>query len=152
MKTFGAFSQSELVHMVGAVRAEQPTAESACEIFARAAWSGIVEPGDRVAGMMWSALGHHQSLECFISDETPQRVAALVAERLGSDFGEGDQARAVSVLKVDLDAVMVNLSIFTLNDERYTIKTSALGKPIDRAGISALARLIEDEAEVEDDA
>lgn len=94
MKTFGAFSQSELVHMVGAVRAEQPTEESACEVFARAAWSGIVEPGDRVAGMLWSALGHHQSLECLISDETPQRMAARVAERLGSDSGEGHETLA----------------------------------------------------------
>lgn len=94
MKSFGAFSETELAHMVGAVRAEQPTAESACQVFARAAWSGIVEPGDRVAGMLWSAVGHHQSLECLISDETPQRVATRVAERLGSDSGEGDETLA----------------------------------------------------------
>ncbi|MCF8540876.1 MAG: DNA-processing protein DprA [Aurantimicrobium sp.] len=74
--------------MVGPVRAEQPSADEANEVFARAAWSGIVEPGDRVAGMLWSVLGVQQSLDSVISDEAPRRIADRVAEALRSDGGD----------------------------------------------------------------
>jgi DNA processing protein len=90
VNTFATFTQTELVSMVGPVRAGQPSADEATEVFARAAWSGIVEPGDRVAGMLWSALGVQQSLDSVISDEAPERVAARIGERLGGESAEGD--------------------------------------------------------------
>ena len=89
MNTFATFTQTELVSMVSPVRAEQPSADDATEVFARAAWSGIVEPGDRVAGMLWSALGVQQSLDSVISDEAPERMAARIGERLGGESAEG---------------------------------------------------------------
>lgn len=97
MNAFGAFTQTELVSMVGPVRAEQPSADEASEVFARAAWSGIVEPGDRVAGMLWSALGVQRSLESVISDEDPVRVAARIGEALGTESGE-DNAHLAEVI------------------------------------------------------
>jgi hypothetical protein len=54
----------------------------------------------------------------------------------------GDQARAVSVLKLDWQGVPVNLAIHTLKDERGTLKTTPAGRPIERAGIQAVTQLV----------
>src|SRR6266702_2204387 len=54
----------------------------------------------------------------------------------------GDQARAVSVLKLDWQGVPVNLAIHALKDERGTLKTTFGGRPIERAGIQAVAQLV----------
>src|SRR5258708_39181935 len=47
----------------------------------------------------------------------------------------GDQARDVSVLKLDWQGVPVNLAISTLKGERRTLKTRLAGPPIDSDGI-----------------
>ncbi len=54
----------------------------------------------------------------------------------------GDQARAVSVLKFEWQSMPVNLAIYTLNDERGTVRTSYAGRPLERAGIQALTQLL----------
>jgi hypothetical protein len=54
----------------------------------------------------------------------------------------GDQARAVSVLKLDWYGVPVNLAIYTLKDERGILKNTLAGRPIERAGIQAVAQLL----------
>ena len=98
MKTFAGFSDAEIVAMTAPVRPpELPGAGSsvsesrvaeARQVFARAAWSGIVEPGDRVAGMLWSALGPESALEALISDDATARVASRVVEALGNDTSD----------------------------------------------------------------
>ena len=54
----------------------------------------------------------------------------------------GDQLRAVSVLKVELQGVPVNLAIYTLNEERSTLRATLAGRPIERAGIQAVTQLL----------
>jgi hypothetical protein len=54
----------------------------------------------------------------------------------------GDQARAVSVLKVDWRGVPINLAIYTLKEERGTLRATFAGRPIERAGIQAVAQLL----------
>ena len=54
----------------------------------------------------------------------------------------GDQARAVSMLKLDWQGVPLNLAIFTLKEQRGTLKTTSSGRPIERAGIQAVAQLL----------
>jgi len=54
----------------------------------------------------------------------------------------GDQARAVSVLKLDWQGVPVNLAIYTLKEERGVLKTTLAGRPIERAGIQAVTQLL----------
>jgi len=54
----------------------------------------------------------------------------------------GDQARAVSVLKVDWQGVPVNLAIYTLKEERGVLKATPAGRPIERAGIQAVTQLL----------
>ncbi len=54
----------------------------------------------------------------------------------------GDRARAVSVLKVDWRGVPINLAIYTLKEERGVLKATLAGRPIERAGIQAVAQLL----------
>lgn len=54
----------------------------------------------------------------------------------------GDQARAVSVLKVDWQGVPLNLAIYTLKEERGVLKATLAGRPIERAGIQAVTQLL----------
>jgi hypothetical protein len=54
----------------------------------------------------------------------------------------GDQARAVSVLKLEWQGVPVNLAIYMLKDERMALKTTFAGRPLERAGIQAVAQLL----------
>ena len=54
----------------------------------------------------------------------------------------GDQARAVSVLKVDWRGVPINLAIYTLKEERGTLRATLAGRPIERAGIQAVTQLL----------
>src|SRR5260221_7518734 len=54
----------------------------------------------------------------------------------------GDHARAVSVLKLDWQGVPINLAIYTLKEERGTLKTTPAGRPIERAGIQAVTQLL----------
>lgn len=101
--------------------------------------------------------GRHSDIDLQLFTDDPKAVEfRLINQRIRYEASEkrrftGDQARAVSVLKLDLEGVTANLAIFTLNDERSTIKTSLAGKPVDRAGIPAVARLVEEHAEIEDD-
>lgn len=54
----------------------------------------------------------------------------------------GDQPRAISILRVDWEDVPVNIAIFSANDERGTLRTSAAGKSIERAGIQAVTQML----------
>src|SRR5258708_40250437 len=54
----------------------------------------------------------------------------------------GDQARAVCVLKLDWQGVPVNLAIYSLKEERGTLKATLAGRPIERAGIQAVPHLL----------
>jgi DNA processing protein len=51
----------------------------AAEIFARASWTGIAEPGDSVAGALVSALGPGQALASLVDGWPIERVSAATA-------------------------------------------------------------------------
>jgi len=54
----------------------------------------------------------------------------------------GDQARAVTVLKLEWRGVSMKLAIYTLKEERGTLRTTLLGRPIERAGLQAVSQLV----------
>ena len=54
----------------------------------------------------------------------------------------GGQARAVSVLTMDWDGTPVRAAVFSVNDERSTLKTSPQGRPLERAGLDAVRALV----------
>ena len=54
----------------------------------------------------------------------------------------GDQLRAVPVLSCDWSGIPVNLAVYSLTDERSRLRSSLEGKPLDRAGIEAVSKLV----------
>lgn len=109
-----------------------------------------------VGPVLKGTAGRHSDIDLQLFTDDPKAVEFhLINHRIPYEASQkrrfaGDQARAVSVLKLDWDGVTANVAIFTLNDERGTVKTSLAGRPMDRAALPAVARLIEEE--IEDDA
>ncbi|WP_254069482.1 DNA-processing protein DprA [Herbiconiux sp. VKM Ac-2851] len=63
---------------------------SAARLFASAAWSGIAEPGDSVAGLVVAALGAERALTMLIDRSEPAQWFAA----LGAEVSDSDQARS----------------------------------------------------------
>lgn len=61
--------------------APEPSAAETGEGFARAAWTGIAEPGDRVAGELISALGAGSALTALVEHWTVDRLESELRER-----------------------------------------------------------------------
>ncbi len=58
----------------------------------------------------------------------------------------GDEPRSVPVLRLEWRGVPLNLSVYAAKDERSALKTSVGGRPIERAGISAVSALVATDA------
>lgn len=68
------------------------TAGDAADTFARAAWTGIAEPGDGVAGLVVAALGAGEALTAIIELWPPARLADAVRAGVRDHGGAGDSA------------------------------------------------------------
>jgi hypothetical protein len=55
----------------------------------------------------------------------------------------GDKSRAASVLRLEWHGTPVNVAIYPANDERNALRSSPTGRPIERAGLQAVAQLLE---------
>ena len=67
------------------------------EVFARAAWSGIAEPGDGTAGLLVASLGASVALTAILESWSPVRLGALVRDALaGDELGGPDVIFAAS--------------------------------------------------------
>jgi len=86
-------------------------------------------------------------LQLFTDDSKAVEIF-LLSRNLAYDISDqrhfaGDQARVVSILRLEWQrAVPVNLAIYPANDERGSLKTSAAGRPMERAGIQAVSQLL----------
>ena len=58
----------------------------------------------------------------------------------------GNRGRGVCVLSLDWQGVPVRLAIYPANDERGAVKISPIGRPVERAGIQAVSRLLSQNA------
>ena len=81
------------------------------------------------------------------TDEAKAIELFLLSRNIPYDISDerrfaGDQARAVSVLKVDWQGIALNLAIYTLKEERGVLKATLAGRPIERAGIQAVTQLL----------
>lgn len=54
----------------------------------------------------------------------------------------GDQARAVSVLTLDWQGTPLRVAVYWPEDERRSVKTSPLGRPIERAGLETVRAMV----------
>lgn len=56
----------------------------------------------------------------------------------------GDRVRAVTILELEWEGAPVRLSVFDSRDERIALKTSQVGRAMDRAGIPEVSALVEE--------
>lgn len=75
MTMFG-LKEAEVAGLVRAVSSPDLDRTAIEERFARASWSGIAEPGDRVAGQLIDALGATRALGALIDDHPAELIAA----------------------------------------------------------------------------
>ena len=54
----------------------------------------------------------------------------------------GDQERTVSVLSLDWKGTPIRVAVYWSKDERRSVKTSALGRPLQRASLDAVRNLV----------
>lgn len=90
MTVFG-LTESEIVTHIGSVSPDRLTKEQLFERFARASWSAIVEPGDRIAGELCGALGPRSALEALIA----RRDAEALAGELNSAVTVNEMGEAL---------------------------------------------------------
>lgn len=79
MTMFG-IKEAVVAPLVRLIAGEELTTAQIAERFARASWTGIAEPGDRVAGLLVSALGASAALTSVLDRWPTARVVAAVAE------------------------------------------------------------------------
>ena len=77
MTMFGV-GENEIVPLLTAVAGRDLDRGELEERFARAAWSGIAEPGDRMAGAFVSRLGAAPALRTLITSPTAEQLAAAL--------------------------------------------------------------------------
>jgi len=74
--------------LVAALRAGPVDDEAAAEIFARLAWTVIVEPGDQIAGQLLAALGARRALESVIAADPAPAIDVWLGEGVGASRAE----------------------------------------------------------------
>ena len=98
MTLFG-LDETRVVELVAGVRGSQPEGDdpaTAGEVFARAAWSGLAEPGDGTAGLLVASVGASVALTAILESWSPVRIGALVRDALGDEPGGPDIVFAAS--------------------------------------------------------
>ena len=89
MTMFG-LKEAVVAPLLRAVAGEELPASQLPDRFARAAWTGIAEPGDRVAGRLVGALGAADALTTLVERWTGERVLAALAAAGGEEL-EGEE-------------------------------------------------------------
>jgi DNA processing protein len=86
-KMFGGLDETEILTRLTALApgsegssVENPSVAAAAEVFARAAFSGIAEPGDRVAGILIATLGASGALDGLVQRLDAKRIVGLICE------------------------------------------------------------------------
>jgi DNA processing protein len=77
--------EADVAPLVRAVAGDSLERDGIEERFARAAWSGIAEPGDRVAGLLARELGPARALAALVERRSAQEIAAEVDEAAAPD-------------------------------------------------------------------
>jgi DNA processing protein len=88
---------SRLVERVAPEVWEVDSTETAIlDAFARSAWSGVGEPGDRMVGLLCSALGASDALDHVIAGTSPGEIAQLCLEDESGSLTEQHIAEALA--------------------------------------------------------
>lgn len=93
MSMFG-LQENVVAPLVAAVTADASPAAPVDERFARATWTGIAEPGDRLAGALVAAVGAGGALSAVLERWHPDRVLAAIT----AAGGDGTQEEVAAAL------------------------------------------------------
>lgn len=128
--------ESEVSELVRAVSVDGPALDRDAieERFARSAWSGIAEPGDRIAGILTAAAGPATALAALVE----RRPAAEVLALLGSEDGLAEKD-----LRAALDRWMPRLASATAftalrQAGRFGVRLSVPGDELWTEGVDDL--------------
>jgi DNA processing protein len=140
MTIFGLDS-NQVVRLASAVAVDVDAAVDdslAAEIFARASWTGIAEPGDSVAGVLVSTLGPVQALTSLVDGWTVERVAAATVDAGVDSVSARDLAPAFdrwrprlvsnAVITALRQAARVSARLILPSDELWPAAVDELGR------------------------
>ena len=131
MSIFG-LKEAEVAPLVRAVAGEDLHGEALKETFARAAWTGIAEPGDRDAGLLIAALGAEAALDAIVARAS---VESLL-EKLDGESTENDLGKAIERWQPRLQS---RLAFVALKQAvRYGVQLIVPGDPSWPAGLDDL--------------
>jgi DNA processing protein len=108
--TFFGVQEAVAAPLVRAVAGEDLDRAAIEERFARAAWTGIAEPGDGVAGALVAALGAGRALGALLDRTTAERFAAESADA-GAHVGPEEVAEAMARWQPRLKSALALLAL-----------------------------------------
>ena len=139
MTLFG-LEESRVVALTTGVRgAGIDAAAEAGEVFARAAWTGIAEPGDGTAGLLVGCLGASTALTAVLDTWTPTMLATAVrdagagaAEELEDELDQGLQRwrprlSSAEVIRSLQQAARVSAQLVLPGDAHWLVGVDDLG-------------------------
>ena len=139
MTLFG-LEESRVVALTTGVRgAGIDAAAGAGEVFARAAWTGIAEPGDGTAGLLVGCLGASTALTAVLDTWTPTMLATAVrdagagaAEELEDELDQGLQRwrprlSSAEVIRSLQQAARVSAQLVLPDDAHWLVGVDDLG-------------------------
>ena len=85
MTMFG-LHYSEVLPLLQAVVGRELSEAEASDLFARAAWTGIAEPGDRIAGVLVRVLGATPALQALVDRVDSAQILAAMARHDSEDL------------------------------------------------------------------
>lgn len=77
--------EAEVAPLVRAIAGENLEGDALHERFARAAWTGIAEPGDRVAGVIVASMGATKALDAIVSRANIDTIAQALEGEVTND-------------------------------------------------------------------
>ena len=99
MTMFG-LKEAEVSTLVREIAGDELDHEAVRDRFARATWTGVAEPGDRMAGLLAAALGAATALDAVVEHWTVERLHAVLDEA-GVTEGTSDELRLVQMLSYE---------------------------------------------------
>lgn len=124
--------KAEVAPLVRAIAGDHLEGDELRERFARAAWTGIAEPGDRVAGILVASMGATDALDSVVSRASVESIAQRSSEELSHE--ELQQA-----LERWLPRLQSRVALLALTQAaRYTVRLLIPGDPAWPVGLDDL--------------
>ncbi|HEU4808548.1 MAG TPA: DNA-processing protein DprA, partial [Homoserinimonas sp.] len=135
MSMFG-IKEAVVSPLIRAIADEDLQPTEVAERFARSAWTGIAEPGDRVAGLLVATLGPSRALASVVERWPVSRVVAAVTE---TDSESLSDEEATDALKRWQPRVTSASALIALKQAaRYNVRLLIPGDPAWPAGMADL--------------